>query len=119
MPLHLADDHVTPPFEDVPADDSECVVESGCSGHDFDFKRLGIRVTSLLISPWIPANTVIRTPTGPTPTSQFDLTVCYFCSAQLRPCSSLHIISIRFALQCYGCVAQSGIATAKNLFNLS
>ena len=84
-------DHVTPPSEGVAADDSPCVLgkNPGCSLHPelFDFKRLGIRVTSYVISPWIPANTAVQRPTGPTPTSQFDLT--------------------------------SGIATVKNLFNLS
>lgn len=28
----------------------------------FDFRRLGIRVTSMLMSPWIPANTAIKSP---------------------------------------------------------
>lgn len=79
-------DHVTPPSEDVPNPDQGCQVPDGCSAHPFDFKRLGIRVTSFLISPWIPKNTAIQRPTGPTPTSQYDLT--------------------------------SGLATAKNLFNL-
>ena len=41
----------------------------------------------MLMSPWIPKNTAIQRPSGPTPTSQYDLT--------------------------------SGLATAKNLFNLS
>ena len=57
----------------VPNDESPCHTQHGCN-HPFDFKRLGIRVTSFLISPWIPKNTVIRTPAGPEPTSQYDLT---------------------------------------------
>jgi phospholipase C len=87
-------DHVVPPMEGVPDDESPCQYggnmtkkAEGCH-KPFDFRRLGIRVTSMLLSPWIPANTAVRTPkNGPTPTSQFDLT--------------------------------SGIATAKTLFNLS
>jgi hypothetical protein len=68
-------DHVTPPSEGVPDPDQGCQVPAGCSGHpDFDFKRLGIRVTSYVISPWIPKNLAIQRPTGPDPTSQFDLT---------------------------------------------
>jgi hypothetical protein len=59
----------------VPDPDQGCQVPAGCSGHpDFDFKRLGIRVTSYVISPWIPKNLAIQRPTGPDPTSQFDLT---------------------------------------------
>ena len=80
-------DHVTPPSEGVPDPAAGCQVAAGCSAHPFDFRRLGIRVASFLISPWVPKNTAIQRPRGPTPSSQYDLT--------------------------------SGIATAKNLFNLS
>jgi phospholipase C len=38
----------------------------------FDFTRLGPRVPAIFISPWIERNTVVHTPNGPTPTSQFD-----------------------------------------------
>ena len=38
----------------------------------FNFERLGIRVPTLLISPWIPAGTVVHRPAGPTDTSQFE-----------------------------------------------
>merc|ERR1719231_633952 len=80
-------DHVVPPSEGVPNPGTDDVcMQTNCSGHPFDFRRLGIRVTSFLMSPWIPANTVIQHPSGPTPTSRYDLT--------------------------------SGIATAKELFNL-
>jgi hypothetical protein len=70
-------DHVTPPSEGVPNPDSAsgCQVPANCSGHpNFDFKRLGIRVTSYVISPWIPKNLAIQRPTGPQETSQWDLT---------------------------------------------
>ena len=41
---------------------------------DFDFRRLGLRVAAYLISPWIPPNTAIQRPSGPTAGSQYDLT---------------------------------------------
>ena len=43
----------------------------------FDFTRLGIRVPTLLISPWVPKGTVIKQPLPsekPQPNSEFDLT---------------------------------------------
>eukprot|EP01052_Picozoa_sp_SAG31_P060523 SAG31_NODE_19690_length_594_cov_1.137374_1_plen_99_part_10 len=67
-------DHVIPPYKGVPGDESPCHVHPGCSAQPFDFRRLGIRVAGMLLSPWIPANTTIRRPTGPTSTSQYDLT---------------------------------------------
>lgn len=83
-------DHVVPPFEGVPADESPCIVPGvhpKC-GQVFDFRRLGLRTSSLLMSPWVAKGTVFQEPKqGPMNTSQFDLT--------------------------------SIIATAKNLFNLS
>ncbi|KAG8496492.1 hypothetical protein CXB51_007548 [Gossypium anomalum] len=38
----------------------------------FKFNRLGVRVPTLLVSPWIDKATVIHEPTGPTPSSQFE-----------------------------------------------
>jgi len=73
-------DHVVPPMNGVPNDESPCHTQHGCN-HPFDFQRLGIRVTSFLISPWIPKNTAIRTPSGPEPTSQYDLT----CECMRQP----------------------------------
>jgi len=61
-------DHVTPPQEGVPSPDG--VV----ARNKFAFDRLGVRIPALIISPWIPKNTVIHTPTGPTTTSQYDAT---------------------------------------------
>ena len=40
----------------------------------FDFRRLGLRTSAMLISPWIPKGTVIQEPKGPYNTSQFELT---------------------------------------------
>lgn len=61
-------DHVATPVEGVPNPD-------GIVGPDpwyFRFDRLGVRVPTLLISPWIDKGTVIRKPDGPTPTSEFE-----------------------------------------------
>ncbi|KAI3930042.1 hypothetical protein MKW92_014902 [Papaver armeniacum] len=61
-------DHVPTPVENVPSPD-------GITGPDpyyFHFDRLGVRVPSFLISPWIDKRTVIHEPEGPTPHSQFE-----------------------------------------------
>jgi len=60
-------DHVPPPQEAVPSPGVK-------APNGFNFDRLGIRLPTLLISPWIPKNTVIGEPTGPTSTSQYDST---------------------------------------------
>ena len=70
-------DHVIPPHEGVPADGSSCIVPGAhpkC-GHPFDFRRLGLRTTSMLISPWVGKGVVFQEPRhGPFNTSQFELT---------------------------------------------
>ncbi len=53
-------DHVPPPQGAVPPDNS--VGEDG-----FDFKRFGVRVPTVLVSPLIAAGTVFRVPAGTTP----------------------------------------------------
>eukprot|EP00930_Biecheleria_cincta_P100062 TRINITY_DN91677_c0_g1_i1.p1 TRINITY_DN91677_c0_g1~~TRINITY_DN91677_c0_g1_i1.p1 ORF type:complete len:610 (-),score=110.75 TRINITY_DN91677_c0_g1_i1:521-2080(-) len=70
-------DHIVPPFEGVPADESPCIVpgEHPECGERFDFRRLGLRTSSMLISPWVPKGAVFQEPKhGPTNTSQFELT---------------------------------------------
>ena len=69
-------DHVVPPSEGVPADESPCVVpgEHPSCGEPFDFRRLGLRSSAMLISPWVAAGAVFQEPLGPTNTSQFELT---------------------------------------------
>ena len=65
-----------PPSEGVPADESPCVVPGahpGC-GEPFDFRRLGLRSSAMLISPWVARGSVFQEPRGPTNTSQFELT---------------------------------------------
>ena len=71
-------DHVVPPSEGVPADESDCNVPGGrksSCGEPFDFRRLGLRTTGMLISPWVPKGAVFQEPRkGPTNSSQFELT---------------------------------------------
>ena len=89
-------DHVLPPIENVPnpGTDETCPPSPPCSPDwqppdQFDFRRLGLRVAAFLISPWIPANMAIQHPSGAT--------------AQQK--------GSRYDLT-------SGLATAKELFNL-
>ena len=55
-------DHVVPPHEGVPTDGAPC----GLSAHgkskcrEFDFRRLGLRAASILISPWVKAGSVFQ-----------------------------------------------------------
>ena len=61
-------DHVPTPVVGVPQPD-------GIVGPDpyyFKFDRLGVRVPSFLISPWIEKGTVIHEPNGPQETSQYE-----------------------------------------------
>lgn len=73
-------DHMVPPSEGVPNDESPCWAApigkqpSSC-GRPFDFKRLGLRSTAMLMSPWVPKGAVFQEPKkGPSKTSQFDET---------------------------------------------
>ena len=68
-------DHMVPPSEGVPNDDAPCHVRDTCNGgQQFDFRRLGLRTTALLISPWVRKGEVFQEPKeGPTNTSQFEL----------------------------------------------
>jgi len=50
-------DHVAPPQVGVPNPDGIN------SEHDFHFTRLGIRIPTLAISPWIPKGTLVNKPT--------------------------------------------------------
>ncbi|KAK9125026.1 hypothetical protein Scep_013872 [Stephania cephalantha] len=62
-------DHVHTPIEGVPSPDQ--VV--GPEPFLFEFNRLGVRVPTLLISPWIEKGTVLHGPNGsPFPTSEFE-----------------------------------------------
>ncbi|WP_262419996.1 alkaline phosphatase family protein [Paraburkholderia sp. 31.1] len=53
-------DHVPPPASEVPPD-------SLAGEFGFDFRRFGVRVPTVLISPWIEAGSVFRVPDGAMP----------------------------------------------------
>ncbi|OQV08704.1 hypothetical protein CLAIMM_12932 isoform 2 [Cladophialophora immunda] len=57
-------DHVPPPIN-IPAPEDGLTFSGLSDGHNvtYDFTRLGVRVPAMVISPWIPANTLI----GPGP----------------------------------------------------
>uniref|UniRef100_A0A0D6R545 Non-specific phospholipase C1 n=1 Tax=Araucaria cunninghamii TaxID=56994 RepID=A0A0D6R545_ARACU len=61
-------DHVPTPVSNVPNPDGII----GPEPYFFEFDRLGVRVPTLLISPWIEKGTAIHEPNGPTPHSQFE-----------------------------------------------
>lgn len=61
-------DHVSTPVTNVPNPDDI----NGPSPYYFKFDRLGVRVPTIMISPWIEKRTIIHTPNGPTPFSQFE-----------------------------------------------
>lgn len=61
-------DHVPTPVKGVPNPDGII----GPEPYYFKFDRLGVRVPTFLISPWIEKGTVIHEPNGPTETSQFE-----------------------------------------------
>jgi len=53
-------DHVSPPTDAIPPDN-----KAGASG--FDFKRFGVRVPAVIVSPLIPEGTILRAPKDGTP----------------------------------------------------
>jgi phospholipase C len=61
-------DHVPTPFAHVPILDGIIWPEP----YYFNFDRLGVRVPTILISPWIDKGTVIHEPNGPTPHSHSE-----------------------------------------------
>lgn len=62
-------DHVVPTVN-IPNPDGRV-----CSSPEFDFTRIGVRVPTIAISPWIAPGSVIHTPiNGPTPNSQYEHT---------------------------------------------
>jgi phospholipase C len=67
-------DHVPPPSRGIPAPEDG---EVSYPDKNFGFDRLGIRIPTLLISPWIPKGLVLSSPptsSKPTPTSEYSLT---------------------------------------------
>ncbi|KAJ6844508.1 non-specific phospholipase C6-like [Iris pallida] len=59
-------DHVVTPYAGVPSPDGI----TGPSGFGFD--RLGVRVPTIMVSPWIKRGTVVRRPLGPEKNSEFE-----------------------------------------------
>lgn len=62
-------DHVPTPVRDVPNPDG---LNGHVSEYFFNFDRLGVRVPTILISPWINKGTVLHEPNGPTMHSHFE-----------------------------------------------
>ncbi|XP_058093166.1 non-specific phospholipase C6 [Magnolia sinica] len=61
-------DHVTTPYSNVPSPDGN----TGPAPSFFKFDRLGVRVPTIMVSPWIKKGTVISSPRGPTASSEFE-----------------------------------------------
>ncbi|AAF01582.1 hypothetical protein [Arabidopsis thaliana] len=61
-------DHVPTPVDGVPNPDGIL----GPPPYNFEFNRLGVRVPTFFISPWIEPGTVIHGPNGPYPRSQYE-----------------------------------------------
>lgn len=63
-------DHVPPPQTGVPSPDGICTVEG------FDYRRLGVRIPTIAISPWIAKGTLVNQPPPsqrPEATSEYEL----------------------------------------------
>ncbi|KAL7139611.1 hypothetical protein ABFS83_09G064300 [Erythranthe nasuta] len=61
-------DHVPTPYVDVPSPDGN----TGPEPYFFKFDRLGVRVPTIMVSPWIKKGTVITKPKGPFPNSEYE-----------------------------------------------
>lgn len=61
-------DHVPTPVHNVPNPDG---LKSGRPYH-FEFNRLGVRVPTIMVSPWINKQKVVHQPRGPAPHSHFE-----------------------------------------------
>ncbi|KAJ7250916.1 hypothetical protein O6H91_02G084500 [Diphasiastrum complanatum] len=61
-------DHVPTPVRNVPNPDGL----NGPAPYDFQFDRLGVRVPTIMVSPWINKGMVVHEPNGPTPDSQYE-----------------------------------------------
>jgi phospholipase C len=62
-------DHVATPQDGIPKPDS---FNAPTNEAKFNFERLGLRVPTILVSPWINKGTLISKPVGPTNTSRFE-----------------------------------------------
>ncbi|XP_057788233.1 non-specific phospholipase C6-like [Salvia miltiorrhiza] len=61
-------DHVPTPYVGVPNPDGN----TGPSPYFFNFDRLGVRVPTIMVSPWIKKGTVVSKPNGPSPNSEYE-----------------------------------------------
>ncbi|KAJ6358680.1 hypothetical protein OIU76_000409 [Salix suchowensis] len=61
-------DHVKTPYVNVPNPDGN----TGPAPSFFKFDRLGVRVPTIMVSPWIKKGTVVSGPKGPAPNSEFE-----------------------------------------------
>ncbi|CAL0319842.1 unnamed protein product [Lupinus luteus] len=61
-------DHVETPFVNIPSPDGN----TGPAPYFFKFDRLGVRVPTIMISPWIKKGTVISGAKGPGESSEFE-----------------------------------------------
>lgn len=61
-------DHVPTPVRNVPSPDGIM----GPAPYNFTFNRLGVRVPTFFISPWINKGTVVHDPNGPTSDSHYE-----------------------------------------------
>ncbi|KAF7134942.1 hypothetical protein RHSIM_Rhsim08G0191200 [Rhododendron simsii] len=61
-------DHVQTPFENIPNPDGN----TGPAPYFFKFDRLGVRVPTIMVSPWIKKGTVISSPKGPALNSEYE-----------------------------------------------
>ncbi|XP_020680107.2 non-specific phospholipase C6 [Dendrobium catenatum] len=61
-------DHVETPYVGVPNPDGM----RGPAPFLFDFDRLGVRVPTIMVSPWIKKGTVVSRPNGPTANSEYE-----------------------------------------------
>ncbi|ONK77823.1 uncharacterized protein A4U43_C02F11100 [Asparagus officinalis] len=61
-------DHVETPYVGIPNPDGI----KGPSPFFFGFDRLGVRIPTIMVSPWIKKGTVVSRPKGPTVTSEFE-----------------------------------------------
>ncbi|KAI4343599.1 hypothetical protein L6164_010933 [Bauhinia variegata] len=61
-------DHVETPFVNIPSPDGN----TGPAPYFFKFDRLGVRIPTIMVSPWIKKGTVISSPKGPAQTSEFE-----------------------------------------------
>uniref|UniRef100_A0A803P833 Non-specific phospholipase C6 n=1 Tax=Cannabis sativa TaxID=3483 RepID=A0A803P833_CANSA len=61
-------DHVKTPYVNVPNPDGN----TGPAPYFFKFDRLGVRVPTIMVSPWIKKGIVVSGPKGPTPNSEFE-----------------------------------------------